>query len=133
MNESITYLTYFNKKKVAVTNYVLDWVHGIGSSYWERTSNYKYKNIIVRFSTFRHKTLFNSAREILIGRYKVKFDLTKSRFNLFKELNDHPKEIPDVSFFNPYVNCHIRVKTHAVNLEDIFFSTFYELRDIVDS
>ena len=99
MNESITYLTYFNKKKVAVTNYVLDWVHGIGSSYWERTSNYKYKNIIVRFSTFRHKTLFNSAREILIGRYKVKLDLTKSRFNLFKELNDHPKEIPDVSFF----------------------------------
>ena len=63
----------------------------------------------------------------------MKLDLTKSRFNLLKKANDHVKEIPAISFCYADVNCRLQVKFHDAKQEDIFFSTFDELRDIVDS
>ena len=63
----------------------------------------------------------------------MKLDLTKSKFNLLKKANDHVKEIQAISFCYADVNCHFRVKSHDAKQEDIFFSTFDELRDIVDS
>ena len=63
----------------------------------------------------------------------MKLDLTKSKFNLLKKTNDHVKEIRDISVCYADVNCHFRVKFHDAKQEDIFFSTFDELRDIVDS
>ena len=63
----------------------------------------------------------------------MKLDLTKSRFNLLKKANNHVKEIPAVSFGYADVNCRLRVKFHDAKQEDIFFSTFDELCDIVDS
>ena len=65
--------------------------------------------------------------------FKVKLDLTKSRFNLLQKANVHVKEIPAISFCYADVNCRFRVKFHKDKQEDIFFSTFDELRDIVDS
>ena len=63
----------------------------------------------------------------------MKLDLTKSRFNLLRKANDHVKEIPAISFCYVDVNCRLRVKFHDAKQKDIFFSTFDELRDIVDS
>ena len=65
--------------------------------------------------------------------FKVKLDLTKSRFNLLKKANNHVKEIPAISFCYADVNCCFRVKLHDAKQEDIFFSTFDELPDIIDS
>ena len=55
------------------------------------------------------------------------------RFNLLKKANNHVKEIPAISFCYADVNCRLRVKFHDAKQEDIFFPTFDELRDIVDS
>ena len=63
----------------------------------------------------------------------MKLDLTKSRFNLLKKANDHVKEIAAIRFCYADVNCHLRVKLHDAKHEDVFFSSFDELRDIVDS
>ena len=63
----------------------------------------------------------------------MKLDLTKSRFNLLKKASDHVKEIPAINFCYADANCRLRVKFHDAEQEDIFFSTFDELRDIVDS
>ena len=87
----------------------------------------------VRFTTFRHRILFYGARKNLKSAFKVKLDLTKSGFNLLQKTNDHVKEIPAISFCYADVNCRFRVKFHKDKQEDIFFSTFDELRDIVDS
>ena len=87
----------------------------------------------MRFTTFRHRTLFYRARKNLKSGFKVKLDLTKSRFNLLKKANNHVKEIPAISFCYADVNCRLRIKFHDAKQEDIFFSTFDELRDIVDS
>ena len=107
-----------------------DRAHRIAPSYTNRITRKKCKTIIVRFSTFRHRTLFYRARENLKSGFKVKIDLTKSRFNLLKKANDHVKE---TSFCYADVNCRLRVKFHDAKQEDIFFSTFDELRDIAES
>ena len=88
--------------------------------------------IIVRFATFRHRTIFYRARKNLKS-LKVKLDLTKSRFDLLKRANNNVKEIPDINFCYADVNCRLRVKFHDEKQADIFFSTFEELCDIVDS
>ena len=63
----------------------------------------------------------------------MKLDLTKSRLSLLKKANNHVKEIPAIRFCYADVNCCPRVKFHDAKQDDIFFSTFGELRDIVDS
>ena len=123
----------FKEAKVAVPDIVLDCAHRVEPSYTDRITSKKCKSIIVRFTTFRHRTLFYRARKNLKSGFKVKLDLTKSRFNLLKKANDHVKEIPAISFCYADVNCRLRVKFHDAKQEDIFFSTFDELRDIVDS
>ena len=65
----------FKETKVAIPDKVLDHAHGIGPSYKARiTNNYR-------------------ARKKLKSGFKVKLDLTKSRFNPLKKANDHVKEI----------------------------------------
>ena len=123
----------FKEAKVAVPDIVLDRAHRIRPSYTDKTTSKKCKSIISRFTTFRHRTLFYRARKNLKSGFKVKLDLTKSRFNLLKKANDHVKEIPAISFCYADVNCRLQVKFHDAKQEDIFFSTFDELRDIVDS
>ena len=123
----------FKEAKVEVPDNVLNRAHRIGPNYTDRITSKKCKSIIVRFTTFRHRTLFYRARKNLKSGFKVKLDLTKSRFNLLKKANNHVKEIPAISFCYADVNCRLRIKFHDAKQEDIFFSTFDELCDIVDS
>ena len=123
----------FKEAKVAVSDNVLDRAHRIMPSYTDRITSKICKSIIVRFTTFSNRTLFYRARKNLKSGFKVKLDLTKSRFNLLKKANNHVKEIPAISFCYADVNCRLRVKFHDAKQDDIFFSTFDELCDIVDS
>ena len=63
---------------------------------------------------------------------KIKLDLTKSRYNLLKRANDHVKEVPSIKFCYADINCRLMVEFNDENQKDIFFSSFDELRDIVD-
>ena len=110
-----------------------DHANRIGPSYTDRITNKKCKSIIVRFTTFRRRTLFYRARKKLKSGFKVNLDLTKSRFNLLKRSNDHVKEIPAIAFCYANGNCRLPVKFHDAKQEDIFFSTLDELCDFLDS
>ena len=121
----------FKEAKVSVLENVLYRTHRIGPIYTDRVSKKKCKSIIVRFTTFPHRTLFYRARKNLKSA-KVKLDLTKSRFDLLKRANNHVKEIRAINFCYADVNCRLRVKFHDEKQEDIFFSTFQELCDIID-
>ena len=79
----------FKEAKVAVSDNVLDRAHRIMPSYTDRITSKICKSIIVRFTTFSNRTLFYRARKNLKSGFKVKFHLTKSRFNLLKKANDH--------------------------------------------
>ena len=134
MNEVMTYLNLqnlFEEAKVSGPDIVLDCAHRIGPGYTDRIISKKCKSVIVRFATFRHRTLFYRARKNLKSGFKVKLNLTKSRFNLLTKANNYVKDIPAISFCCADVNCHLRVKSHDAKQQDIFFSTFGELCDII--
>ena len=76
--------------------------------------------------------MFYRAKNKLKRGVKIKLDLTKSRYNLLKRANDHVKEVSYIKFCYADINCRLKVKFNDENQKDIFFSSFDELRDIVD-
>ena len=110
---------------------VVDRAHRIGRIYKDRTSNKNCKGITVRFTTFRHRTMLYRARSKLKG-VKVRLDLTKSRYDLLNNANNRVKEIPIIRFCYVDVNCRPKVKFTGEGLDDVFFSSMDELRDITD-
>ena len=104
----------------------------IGPSYKDKISNINCKSVIVRFTTFRHRTMFYRARKNLKKGVKIRLDLTKSRFNLLKKANEHDRDIPTIKFCYADINCRLRVKFNDENEEDIIFSSFEGLCDVVD-
>ena len=108
----------FKEAKVSVLENVLDRAHRIGSIYTDIVRNKKCKSVIVRFTTFRHRTLFYRARNL--KKSKVKLDLWKPRSDHLKKANYHAKEITAINFCHADVNCHLRVKFHDEKQEDIF-------------
>ena len=82
----------------------------------------KCKSIIVRFTTFRHRTLFYRARKNLKSA-KVKLDLMKSRFDLLKRANNHMKEIRAINFCHADRNCRLgesfRMKNKIISSTEV--------------
>ena len=74
---------------------------------------------------------YRANNELKIG-VKIKVGLTKSRYDLLKRANDHVKEVPSIKFCYADVNCRLKVKFNDENQKDIFFSSFDDLKDIVD-
>ena len=122
----------FKESKVDIPESVIDRAHRIGSRYLGVSSNNYCKSIIIRFATFRHRTMFYRAKNKLKRGMRIKLDLTKSRYNLLKKANDHVKEVCSIKFCYADINCRLKVKFNDENQKDVFFSSFGELRIIVD-
>ena len=122
----------FKAAKVDISESIINRAHRIGSRYQDASSNNYCKSIVIRFTTFHHRTMFYRAKNKLKRGMKIKLDLTKSRYNLLKRANDHVKEVPSIKFCYSDVNCRLKVKSNDENQKDIFFSSFDEFRDIVD-
>ena len=60
-----------------IPDVAIDRAHRIGKAYTDKTSGVKCKSIIVRFTTFRHRTMFYQSRKNLKRNVKVKLDFTK--------------------------------------------------------
>ena len=121
----------FETAEVNVPDAVIDRAHRIGPVYKNRDTNKLSKSIIVRFTTFRHRTMFYRARSKLKG-IKVRLDLTKSRYDLLNKANEHVRDIPTIKFCYVDVNCRLKVRFASENQQDEFFSSMEELRDIAD-
>ena len=122
----------FKEAKVDIPESIIDRAYRIGSRYLDASSNNYCKSIIIRFTTFRHRTMFYRAKNKLKKGVRIKLDLTKSRYNLLKRANDHMKEVPSMKFCYADINCRLKVKFNDENQKAIFFSSFDELRGIVD-
>ena len=121
----------FELAEVNIPDMVVDRAHRIGCIYKDRTSNKNCKGIIVRFATFRHRTMLYRARSKL-KEVKVRLDLTKYRYDFLNNANNHVKEIPTIRFCYVDVNCRLKVKLTGEDQDDVFFSSMDELRDITD-
>ena len=94
----------FNDAKVDIPDAVVDRAHRIGPSYKDKISNKNCKGVIVRFTTFRHRTMFYRARKNLKKGAKIKLDLMKSKFNLLKKANENVRDIPTIKFCYADIN-----------------------------
>ena len=54
--------------------------------------------MIIRFTIFRHGTMFYRAKNKFKRGVRIKLDLTISRYDLLKRANDHVKEVPSLNF-----------------------------------
>ena len=110
----------------------MSYAHRIGSRYLDACSNNCRKSIIIRFTTFRHKTIFYRAKNKLKRGVRIELDLTKSRYDLLKRANDHVEEVHSIKLCCADINCRLEVKFNDKNQKDIFFPSFDDLRDILD-
>ena len=96
----------------------------------KQTSGVKCKSIIVRFTTFRHRTMFYHSRKNLKRNVKVKLDLTKKRYSIFTETMQLVKDNQTVKSVMIDSNCRLKVVFKDGN--SLFFSDCDNLRDILN-
>ena len=114
-----------------VPDEVIDRAHRIGATYTDRDSNVKCQSVIVRFTTFRHRTIIYRARKELKNNVSVHLDLTKNRYAILKEARQIVEKNEKIKFVYADINC--RMKVHPKVGKECFFDSCKELREIIDS
>ena len=110
---------------------VIDRAHRIGPDYTDKKTQKVCKSIIVRFTTFRHRTAFYRARRSIGNRAQVRLDLTKQRYGILKAGNKYIKSIGHIAkFCYADINCRMKIK-RGDNSEE-FLESLQDLKDLVD-
>ena len=105
---------------------VLDRAHRVGKT--KKIAGVKKQQVIVRFTTWYHRTLLNRNRKTLRDA-KIYLDLTKPKFKLLKLSQEKVKDIPSDDFVFADINCALCVRLK--NGEFQYFSTEVELDQIL--
>ena len=100
----------WSKAGVEIPNEVVDRPHRIGLSYTDKNSNIACKSVIVRFTTFRNRTMVYGAKKKMKPGVRVKLDSTKSRYTLLTDANKVVKQNPDIKFCYAHINCLLKIK-----------------------
>ena len=108
----------------------IDRAHWTGSEYKSYRNKKKCCRIIVRFMSFRHRTMFYQIRKRLKD-VRIKLDLTKRRYKILKDAIDLAKEHPDLNYFYADVNC--RLKVVFKDGSSYFFSDIDDLKSIINN
>ena len=90
----------------------LDRAHRIGKSSFHEIKKVKYKTIIFRFNTFRHRTLLYRAKKDIKQkkRYKIRLDFTKRRYLILSEANKLAQDKQNGNFCYADVNCRLKIR-----------------------
>ena len=108
----------------------IDRAHRIGFECKSYRNKKKCCSIIVRFMSFRHRTMFYRIRKRLKD-VRIKLDLTKRRYKILKDAIDLAKEHPDLNYVYADVNCRVKVvfKDGSSN----FFNDIDDLKSIINN
>ena len=112
---------------VEIPNEVVDRTHIIGSWYTDKNLNVECKSVIVRFTTFRHRTMVYRAKKKIKPGVRAKFDLTKSRYRLLTDPNKIVKQNLDIKFCYADINYRLKIKWANESIDNKFFSSMDEL------
>ena len=115
-----------NDLKVDVPDLAFDRAHRIGKVSQEKEKGKTYQSIIVRFTTWRHRTIVFRARKNT-RKVRIKLDLTRKRIKLLEQANEMLDET-DGFFAMADVNCRLCLK-----LDDGFhyFETENDLKELL--
>ena len=108
---------------------VIDRALRIGKKYRDKRSNLSCKRIIVRFTTFRHRTIFYRNRNKL-KKAKIKIDLRKRRYDIYTDAINSVKNYSNVNFVMADFNC--RVKVVFTNGKSYFFKSIIDLKKCIE-
>ena len=112
----------------------LERAHRIGKPYFDKIKKVKCKSIIIRFNTFRHRTLLYKAKKDIKQKkgYKIRLDRKRHqrRYLMLSEANKLASDNQNANFFYTDVNCRLKIRWND-NQED-FFDTLEDLRDLLD-
>ena len=86
------------------------------------------KDIIVKFCSFRHRTVVYKARKKCIDDVRIGIDLTKKRYLLLKDAKDHTVNNSKVKFVYADLNCNLKI--HSTFGPEYSFKSIEEL-DII--
>ena len=109
---------------------VIDRAHRIGPKI-SKENGKKSQSIIVRFTTFRHRTiLYKNRKNVKDGKVKIRLDLTKSRYLTLCKCYDLLKQNPGAAKFAYCdINCRLKVLMHDDRVH--LFDNFDEFDSIV--
>ena len=93
-----------NKAEVDIPDMAFDRAHRIGKTYKEKGTDRKCKSIIVRFTTFRHRTMLYRSKRKMSKNVRIKLDLTKKRYTVLSSANDYVKDMSVVKFCYADIN-----------------------------
>ena len=105
-NEKLLQRCEGNKSGCDIPDIALNRANRIGKN---NPSEKNVRPVTVRFTTFRHRTMFYQARKNL-SKNGVHLDLTKERFTLYRKARDLVKSKKFVRFVYVDVNCQLKVK-----------------------
>ena len=90
---------------------VIDRAHRIGPDYTDKKTQKVCKSIIVRFTTFRHRTAFYRAWKSIGKIAQVRLDLTKRWYDILKAGIEYIKSIGHTAkFCYADINCRMKIK-----------------------
>ena len=116
---------------VKVPDATIDRAHRIGKVFQDRVTKKDVQSIIVRFTTFRHRTLFYKARKKLKKNVRVKLDLTKHRYFILQEAVKLIDGKDAVDFVYADINCRLKIRFRDGNEE--FFESIEDLKGILST
>ena len=93
------------------------------------STNNTCRSVIVRFNSFKHRTLFYRNRNKLKG-VRIKLDLTKKRYNVLRSARSSANENQDINYVFADINC--RLKVAFKNGTSDFFKDIIELNELIE-
>ena len=114
------YEKLLEEAEVTIPDAVLDRVHRVTKNNLD---------VIVRFTTFCHRTLFYRKSKTLKGN-SVHLDLTKSRQKLLNDAKNLISSRSDIAFCYADINC--RCKGRSSDGNELLFESISDLEDILD-
>ena len=106
---------------------VTDWLHRTGVPYVDKT-NKSCKSVIVRFFTFRYRTIVCRGKKNMKCPVRGKIDLTNKWHNLLVFANKYVSNTDSVKFCYADINCRLKIKWEDVSINDTFFCSLVELK-----
>ena len=91
-----------------ISDVVIDRAHRIGNGYKDRKTKILCKSIIVRFTTFRHRTMFYRNRNKLENNAIVKLDLTRKSYMTFMRALESVKKVTIVDYVMIDIYCRFQ-------------------------
>ena len=113
-----------------IPDVVIDSAHRIGKGYNDKKTNVHCKSIIVRFTTFRHRTMFYRSTANLKNNVKLKLDLTKYRYKIFTKAIETVKSYDNVNY--DIVDVNFRLKVVFKDGSSKFFTDIMSLKEILE-